>query len=211
LDINQEKPKNPLLDKLMYLLDAAYGILLTYSQFVLLVIVVVVTIQVFSRKFLGTSIRWSEEVALFFMIWMAFISMAIGVQKGLHIAIGFFFSLLPAPLAKIVDKLDTLIIVWFGGFMMYYGSLLVQSTMSSTLPATHWPAGLEYLMIPVGGFFIVYFALIEFFGLQRYQHHQFYREHDESASTDDKIVEEAQKAVAAMEAEKAKQKNGGAN
>jgi TRAP-type C4-dicarboxylate transport system permease small subunit len=96
--------------------DFLYSLLLTYSQVVLVVIVVVVSAQVISRKFLGTSIRWSEEVALFFMIWMAFISMAVGVQKHLHIAVGFFFNLLPPTAAKVVDKLVTLIIMSFGAF-----------------------------------------------------------------------------------------------
>jgi len=83
----QEKEKlNPVLSAITYVFDAAYSVLLTYSQAVLLVIVLIVSAEVISRKFLGTSIRWSEEVALFLMVWMAFISMAIGVQKGLHIA-----------------------------------------------------------------------------------------------------------------------------
>jgi len=66
------------------------------------------------------------------MIWMAFISMSIGVQKGLHIAVGFFFNILPAPVAKIVDKIDNLIVLGFGAFYFTMAHL-VQSTMSSTL------------------------------------------------------------------------------
>ena len=103
-------------------------------------------------------------------------SMSIGVQKGLHIAVGFFFNILPPAMAKIVEKIDNLIVMSFGAFLLYYGALLVQSTMSSTLPATQWPAGMEYLMIPVGGFFIIYFSLINLLGLQRYQHFKLYED-----------------------------------
>ena len=67
----------------------------------------------------------------------------------------------------------------FGGFMVYYGVRLVMSTMTSTLPATQWPAGLMYIMIPVGGVFIVYFTLLDFLGLQRYEHKKFYRDDPE--------------------------------
>lgn len=168
--MNEQEKLNPVLSGITYVIDLLYSLLLRYSQIVLVVIVIVVSVQVISRKFLGTSIRWSEEVALFFMIWMAFISMSIGVQKGLHIAVGFFFNILPPAMAKIVEKIDNLIVMSFGAFLLYYGALLVQSTMSSTLPATQWPAGMEYLMIPVGGFFIIYFSLINLLGLQRYQH-----------------------------------------
>lgn len=176
----QEKEKlNPVLSAITYVFDAAYSVLLTYSQAVLLVIVLIVSAEVISRKFLGTSIRWSEEVALFLMVWMAFISMAIGVQKGLHIALGFFYGLLPKKVAWFVGKMDLLVIMGFGCFMVYYGARLVMSTMTSTLPATQWPAGLMYIMIPVGGVFIVYFTLLDFFGLQRYEHKKFYRDDPE--------------------------------
>lgn len=174
----QEK-LNPVLSAITYVFDAAYSVLLTYSQAVLLVIVLIVSAEVISRKFLGTSIRWSEEVALFLMVWMAFISMAIGVQKGLHIALGFFYGLLPKKVAWFVGKMDLLVIMGFGCFMVYYGARLVMSTMTSTLPATQWPAGLMYVMIPVGGVFIVYFTLLDFFGLQRYEHKKFYRDDPE--------------------------------
>ena len=176
LTLKEDKKLNVVLAGITYVFDFLYSLLLKYSQIVLVIIVVVVSAQVISRKFLGTSIRWSEEVALFFMIWMAFISMAVGVQKGLHIAVGFFFNHFPPMLAKIITKIDYLIILSFGAFMVYYGALLVQSTMSSTLPATQWPAGVEYLMIPVSGVFIVYFSLISLFGLERYQHPHFYED-----------------------------------
>jgi TRAP-type C4-dicarboxylate transport system permease small subunit len=174
--LEQKEKLNPVLSSITYVFDFLYSLLLTYSQVVLVVIVVVVSAQVISRKFLGTSIRWSEEVALFFMIWMAFISMAVGVQKHLHIAVGFFFNLLPPTAAKVVDKLVTLIIMSFGIFMVYDGSRLVNSTMTSTLPATQWPAGMEYLMIPVGGVFIVYFTFLSLFNLEKYQHTKFYKD-----------------------------------
>ena len=41
-------------------LDSIYRVLLVYSQVVLVVIVVIVSAQVFCRKFLGFSIYWSQ-------------------------------------------------------------------------------------------------------------------------------------------------------
>ncbi len=181
-----KKKLNPILSAITYAFDFVYSLLLIYSKFVLLVIVFLVSAEVISRKFLGGSIRWSEEVALFGMVWMAFISMAIGVQKGLHIALGFFFSLLPKKVAYVVDKLDNLVVMFFGCFMVYYGSKLVAGTMTSYLPATHWPSGLEYLMIPVSGVFIVYFSLMNIFELKDYEHEKFYQDYEEDESdTDD--------------------------
>lgn len=153
-----------------YFFDFIYRILLEYSKAVLLVIVLIVSAQVISRKFLGTSIRWSEEVALLLMVWMAFISMAIGVEKKLHISISLFYDMFPKPVRYIIEKVNYFIIFMFGIVLMYYGYRLVMSTTTSTLPATKWPACMLYIMIPVGGLFITYYTILDFFKLDQYRH-----------------------------------------
>ncbi len=153
-----------------YAFDWVYRVLLEYAKVVLLVIIVIVSAQVFSRKVFGTSIRWSEEVALLLMVWTAFISMAIGVEKGLHIAIEMFFNRFPGKIRIAVTKINTFATFLFGLALVVYGGKLIGSTMSSTLPATQWPAGMLYLMMPVGGVFIMYFTFLSLFGLERFRH-----------------------------------------
>ncbi|MDD6294761.1 MAG: TRAP transporter small permease [Treponema sp.] len=153
-----------------FLFDIIYRILLTYAKVVLLVIIVIVSAQVFSRKFIGSSIRWSEEVALLLMVWLAFIAMAIGVEKKLHIAIEMFVKPLPKPVQKIIEKINDTATMLFGIILVIYGKELVAHTMSSTLPATQWPAGIAYLMMPIGGVFITYFSFLSLFNLEKYRH-----------------------------------------
>jgi len=163
-------PREKIISSITFFFDVIYRILLEYAKIVLLVIVAIVSAQVFSRKFFGTSIRWSEEVALLLMIWMAFISMAIGVERHLHIAIEMFANKLPAKARTCVEKINDIATFLFGFVLCIYGSRLVSSTMTSTLPATQWPAGIEYLMMPVGGIFIMYFSALSIFNLQKYRH-----------------------------------------
>ena len=165
-----EKKKNPVLNAITLAFDAVYRVLLEYSKFVLLVIVVIVSAQVFARKILGSSIRWSEEVTLVLMVWMAFISMAIGVEKELHISIEMFFKKMPLLLQKILTTLNSLLTGVVGAVLLVYGVKLIQFTAKSTLPATQWPACTLYLMIPVAGAFILYFSLLKLFHLERYRH-----------------------------------------
>ena len=148
--------------------DFVYRILLEYAKVVLIAIVFIVSAQVISRKFLGTSIQWSEEVSRLLMVWMAFISMAIGIQKGLHVCIELFFNKFPKPLRLVLEKVNELLMTLVGVVMIVYGSRLIVSTSSSTLSATQWPASTLYLMIPVAGVFIAYFSMIELFHLQAY-------------------------------------------
>lgn len=173
-------PGGQILNAITWFFDIIYRLLLEYSKVVLLVLVFIICAQVFSRRILDTSIRWSEEVALVLMVWMAFISMAIGVQQKLHISIVMFFDRLSSKTQYIVTKINLAITCGFGMVLVVYGYRLVKLTMSSTLPATQWPAATLYVMMPVSGVFIVYFTLFDFFGLQRYFHKNI-----ESGSDDD--------------------------
>ena len=163
-----EKPKNKALSAVTSVIEWIYRALVQYSKFVLIVIVVVISAQVFSRKILHSSIRWSEEVTLVLMVWMAFISMAIGVRENLHIAIEMVFNKLPKGAQRVFDFLNNLFIAIVGVVLVYYGVILIKYTSTSTLPATKWPACTLYLMLPVGGFFIAYYSILRLLGLGRY-------------------------------------------
>ncbi|QAT48768.1 TRAP transporter small permease [Caproiciproducens sp. NJN-50] len=167
---SKKNPLTALMNGISYCCDFVYRILLEYSKVVLLVIVLIVSAQVVCRKFLGFSIAWSEEVSLLLMVWMAFISMAIGVEKHLHIGIELFFKLFPKPFQKILAFINNIVTFLFGIMLIVYGVMLIQSTSDSTLPATQWPASSMYLMIPAAGFFICYYSLIEVFHLDRFRH-----------------------------------------
>lgn len=60
-------------------LNFLYHIFLVFACLVLLSIVLIISAQVFVRQILGGTIRWSQEVALMLMVWMAFITCAVGV------------------------------------------------------------------------------------------------------------------------------------
>lgn len=141
--------------------NALYKALVLYSQLVIFLIVIIIVAQVLSRQVLRSSIPWSEEVSLFLMVWMAFISLAIGVEKRLHIAVTVFFDKFPRIVRKIVETINYILTIAVGVFCTIDGSKLMISTMKSTLPATQWPKGMMYLMIPVGGAFVVYFSLLQ--------------------------------------------------
>lgn len=161
---------NKIIDAVTTAIDAVYRVLLEYSKVVLLLIVLIVSAQVFCRKFLGFSIRWSEELALLLMVWMAFISMSIGVERKLHIAIELFYNRFPQPVQKFFAAFANVLTIFFGVVLMVFGCKLIMSTSGSTLPATKLPASALYLMIPVGGLFTAYYSVMDLFHRDKYRH-----------------------------------------
>lgn len=177
-----------VISAVTFVFDCIYRVLLEFSKLVILVIVIIVSLEVFGRLLLHKSLMWSEEVALLLMVWTAFIAMAIGVEKNLHIAITIFFNMFPKKVQFVIAKFNTCATIFFGYILVYYGSKLTSMTWSSTLPATQWPAGIAYSMMPVAGVFIIYFALTDLFGLKKYRHLRI--EGETEGKTDQQIVEE---------------------
>lgn len=151
------------LNKLNCLMDGIFNLLQAYSKIVLLIVVLIVSAQVVSRKFFHHSIIWSEEVALLLMVWMAFISMAVGVAKNIHIRIVMFYNLFPKPIQKFSCVLERGVTLFVGWVLLDSGIKLIKMTLHSTLPTTKWPSFMLYLMIPVGGFFVIYCTLLQIF------------------------------------------------
>ena len=175
------KPAEKAVSAVTFVFDCIYRVLLEFSKLVILVIVIIVSLEVFGRLLLHKSLMWSE-------VWTAFIAMAIGVEKGLHIAITIFFNMFPKKVQFVISKFNTCATIFFGYILVYYGIKLTQMTWSSTLPATQWPAGTAYSMMPVAGIFIIYFAVTDLFGLSKYRHSKIEGEAD--GKNDQQIIED---------------------
>lgn len=184
-------PLEKAISAFTFFFDCIYRILLEFSKVVLLFIVLIVSAQVFCR-FFKHSIMWSEEVALLLMVWTAFIALAIGVEKGLHIAITIFYNKFPKNVQWIISKIILLSTIFFGIILIYYGTKVSANGMKNTLPATQWPNGIKFIMMPVGGTFVCYFALLDLFGLSKFRHMDIEDGNRGDEKTDQQILEEAQ-------------------
>jgi C4-dicarboxylate transporter DctQ subunit len=68
----------------------------------LLAVTVVVFMNVLTRYFLSFSFSWAEEITRYIMVAVAFIGAAICSRRGIHLAIDFFFNILPKRICKVL-------------------------------------------------------------------------------------------------------------
>jgi len=106
-------PYKRLLDRIGAI-EQAFGIGL------ILLIVIAITVQVFTRYALGRPIAWVEESATYAFIWMVFVGASLGLKKGRHIFIATFGSRLPARVAA-----GMRVLVWML-MLLTLGVLVVQ-------------------------------------------------------------------------------------
>lgn len=148
------------------IVNGIYLIMTYFGIFLLLAMVIIVSVNVFSRFFTGSSFGWSDEVALILMSWFSMISMALGVKMKLHISIEAFTMKLSDKIRKnVIQKITDISMLFFAAILLYFGFLLVKNGMSSTLPATGWPSSLEYLFVPVAGFMIIISSILDLFNI----------------------------------------------
>ncbi|GAB6275697.1 MAG: TRAP transporter small permease [Rectinema sp.] len=140
-------------------------LLINLSMIMIVAMLLLVFANVVLRYVFNSGIYWSEEVALVLEVWFIFLSLGLGVKHRLHISINILKrESVSAWLNKALDLLSDIIFLIVGFVMIVYGGKLVQFTMRSIMPATKWPAGILYLVLPIAGFVVVVEALFHILG-----------------------------------------------
>ncbi|HAP54561.1 MAG TPA: TRAP transporter small permease [Spirochaetaceae bacterium] len=121
------------------------------------------------RYVFNSGILWSEEMALLLAVWFIFISMGLGIKQKLNIVINLVpREKIPLWLNKLLDLLAEIIVIFVGVIMIIYGARLVGFTMTSIMPATKWPAGILYVVVPFAGLITTLEAILHIVGWDTY-------------------------------------------
>lgn len=80
-----------------------------------------VLLGVFFRYVLRSPLSWTEELSRYVMIWMALLSVALGLWRREHIGVGMFVKKLPRIVAKCLVFISNGLIVYFLYVLAYYG------------------------------------------------------------------------------------------
>ncbi|BAS26874.1 TRAP transporter large permease [Limnochorda pilosa] len=123
-------------------------------------IVLVISWQVIARYIPGIhSPRWTSEVSLVLMVWLAMIGSGLGIRDRAHLAMDVLVRQFPRRWRGIVFGAVWLVVAAFGVYLVIYGYELARRTMLQTFSASGMPIGWMYMGIPVGGLLITFYAL----------------------------------------------------
>ncbi|MCC8127285.1 MAG: TRAP transporter small permease [Clostridiales bacterium] len=112
------------------------------------------------RYAFGKPLVWSEEVILTLLIWFGFLCISIGAFGDTHIAIEGAYNLFPPVLRRFCDLLRHVLLMVFGGMMVYFGWQVFHINLLKRLPATHWPQGIQYFPIVFGGLLTAVYSAV---------------------------------------------------
>ncbi len=135
---------------------------------VFMALVLVVLWGVGSRFLLGSPSRWTEEVAIFLLMWLALLGATIAFRKNQHLGVDYLVNKLhPAAqtLLALVGQgliaLFALTVLIFGGGVLVWGTLQA----GQVTPATGLPMGYVYLAVPISGCFVLLFVVEQVWAL----------------------------------------------
>ena len=149
-----------ILRPLSAVVNGIFWVFIRLFLVLLLVLVGIVSADVVLRWF-GIGIVWADEMSRMLIIWMAFIAMSLGVDTCCHVEITMFFRWFPQKFQKVWMVVNHLITLAIGLFIMYYGAQIIGIAAKGRLEIVReLPKSVMYLTIPIGGFYIAYFALM---------------------------------------------------
>ncbi|MGO4890384.1 TRAP transporter small permease [Anaerobacillus sp. MEB173] len=116
----------------------------------------ILTGGVFFRYFLNSPLIWSDEFAIFTLIWLTFIGGSISIKRQQAAAVTILVDKLNERGRKIVASIGFLILLIFCVFIVYYSytwlsspNIVLQKSNSMQVPMIY-----PYLSVPIGFLFM---------------------------------------------------------
>lgn len=122
-----------------------------------LIATLVAIIQVIARYVFNNSLYWSEELILYSLISMSFLTMGMGVRYASHISVDAVYAFAGPRTARVLQIGAACLGLIFAAVLVWYGSRLVMNTsrMGQLSPAMRIPVGYIYAVIPLAASFMV--------------------------------------------------------
>jgi len=125
-----------------------------------------ILLGVIFRYFLNDPLKWTDEFAMFALVWITFIggSMSIKLQKAA--VMSFVMDRLSPGSRKVFLALAMLLVLAFSAFLLYLSLKWITNPhiMLQRSQAVGLPMVIPYVAIPLGFFFMTIHALELFFG-----------------------------------------------
>lgn len=134
-------------------------LLVFISLSALLAMIVIIIYQIFSRQIFRSTPSWAEELSMLLFVWVSFLGIAYGFKQKLHIGVSFLVNLLPEKIQNLCDLFAKVLIIFFGGVLIFYGWKFTVLMGGSTMAGTGLPSSVLYGALPVSGFFVLLYGI----------------------------------------------------
>lgn len=123
----------------------------------LFIMLIITFANVISRKFLGASWSFAEEITTNLFILASMLGAAIAAKRGAHMGLSALTDLMPKKFQKYIALITTLVATVFCIFLLYqgFGVVVYEMETGQTTPALGWPEWIFGTFVPIGGVFLL--------------------------------------------------------
>ena len=116
----------------------------------------IVFLQFFTRYVLNDSLSWTEEIARYGLMSLAFIGGAAVTRKKSHIAVELLSNLMkPGPLRSALLALVDFVTLGFMGLLAYFSLTIIERMHAQTMTVFEMPMSLVYGVVGFGCFMML--------------------------------------------------------
>jgi TRAP-type C4-dicarboxylate transport system permease small subunit len=112
----------------------------------------IVFLQFFTRYVLNDSVAWTEEIARYGLIWVAFIGAVMVTRKHSHIAVALLPNVLPAWAARLLLAFVDIFVLGFLALLAYFSVLIIQRMQMQRMTVVELPMSVVYGAVVLGCF-----------------------------------------------------------
>ena len=135
-----------------------------FSGVCLVVIIVCFGWQVFGRYILNATPTWTEQLGLLLIVYISFLSAAVGVREDTHLGVSVLRDALPRKGRMVLETLADLVMISFGAALTVYGWSLAEFSVSTKIPLLNISEMWRVVPVVIGGGMIVIFSLVRISG-----------------------------------------------
>lgn len=125
---------------------------------------------VFTRFVLNEQSRWTEEVAIYLLIWVSLLGAAVTYAENGHLGVDYLVEKWDAQTRRIGQVAVHLVVLLFAAYGLVFGGyrLVIETLQSGQIsPAIGVPMALVYAAVPISGILFLLFALRALYTLLR--------------------------------------------
>jgi len=153
-DVDVKGPKS-LAERFM---DRLASLCLLVAGVLLVCLIVIFGWLVFGRYILNDTPTWVEQVSLVLVVYITFLGAAVGVRQKTHLSIDFMRDALSPGPRMALTLLSDIMMIAFGGFMLWQGWGLVASNFERAIPMIGVSESWRAAPLVISGVMIILFA-----------------------------------------------------
>ncbi len=119
----------------------------------------VIFAQVVARYAFHHSLSWSEEIGRYIFVWISFLGMVAAFKYGSHVSLDILLQHLKGCPRRVLVAINGLLILIMSSAIFWSGVKLFQLGTRQVSPALKLPMHLVYMVVPISGFLLAYFAV----------------------------------------------------